>query len=150
MNLTQYAKTLYAILWNIIVFLCPIFSQNNTTEKKTSAFSCFVRIDNHLNIIYQSIKELINKITSKQNNNSTASTMAVSNNTNKNTKSMLNRLNSNTTLINQALKSAYLLYSKRLKDAQATQILISKHYFSCPEDKCAFLYPLYHCSLYIF
>ncbi len=125
MNLEQYAKNLFIILWNIIIFLCPFISQNNTQEKETPSFLGFTCIFNVLNNIYKNIKELTNKITSKLNNTSTANTSSVAKYINKNKIYVSNRVNSNNSVTSQAIKSINLLYMKRLKDAQATQNLIS-------------------------
>ncbi len=125
MSLTQYITTSLLLLWNMIVFLCPIISLNYIGNNKKSYFPLFKSIYNSLNIIYKTIKEVISKKTSKQTNNDAAPIMAVSNGLYKNQKAMLKIIKFNNTIINQAIKFAYLLYTKRLKDALATQILIS-------------------------
>ncbi len=141
MKLSQYIKTLYAILWNLIAFLCSIISLSNITKKKTPSFSLLVYAYNILTMTYKDLNELINNILSKQKHNNTAATTAVTNPIYKNKNSVSNRVKSNNILINQALKSANLLSTLRLKDAPATQMLISKQHFVRLQDKCAFLYP---------
>ncbi len=151
MDLAHYTKNLFIILWNIIAFLCQFISHNIVKEKKITSFSVFVRVDKIFIAIYNILKELINKIKPKANNNNTAKNKADTKpiNTNKNSKS--NRVNFNNIGTNQAIKTLYSLHIKKLKDALATQNLISKHYFSRLWDKCAYLYPFLgknHCSQY--
>ncbi len=148
MRLTPHITTLILIIWNTVVFLCSIIPFNNTKEKKNLIPRVFKAIYKTLIITYNILKEFTNKILLKTKNNNAAQITAASKNIYKNKKSASSRSNNNNTLTKIALKSANILQQKKLKDAQATQILISKHYFSCLEDKCAFLYPLYHCSLY--
>ncbi len=138
MNLISYTKNLFIILWNIITFLCPFISENNTQEKETSSFSSFACTFKHFNNIYKYIKELTNKITPKQTNINTAKISVVTNTIIKNKNFVSNRVNVNNRIRNKPIKNANLLYTNKLKDALATQILISKHYFSCIKDKCAY------------
>ncbi len=125
MNLTSYIKNLFIILWNIITFLCPLISQNSMQEKETAFFSCLTDVLNFLNNIYKNIKEITNKIRSKQNSNNAAKTSAVAKPINKNNNFISNIVNSNNTLINKAIKNANFLNSNKLKDVLATQTLIS-------------------------
>ncbi len=141
MDLTQYVNNLFIILWNIIVFLCSIVSQSNIKEKEYISFAGFDCVLRILNNIYKNIKELTNKITSKQNNINAVKNLTVSQFINKNKNCVSNKVNSNNTVINKALQSWKLLYIKRLKDAQATQNLVSKQHFFRLQDKCAYLYP---------
>ncbi len=132
MNFTQYVKTIFCILWNIIVFLCPIMAPQNLTIGKKKAFSAFARINTYFYNIFLSLKESKKKII-----------------VNKNKKQILNILNINNKVLNQALKLSKLLSYLKLKDAQATQNLISKQHIFRLQDKCAYLYPFavqnYHC-----
>ncbi len=141
MKLSQYIKTLYAILWNLIAFLCPIISLSNITKKKTPSFPLLAYIYNTLTTTYKDLNEFINNILSKQKHNNTAATTAVTNPICKNNRSVSNRVKSNNILISQALKSANSLSILKLKDAPATQNLISKQHIFRLWDKCAYLYP---------
>ncbi len=150
MNLTQYVTTLFCVLWNIIVFLCPIFAPQNSTNGKKLSFSTFTHIDIYFYNILLCLKELKKKIIINKNNQADTTSAQTFN---KNKKQTLNKFNANNKALNQSLKTIKLLSYLRLKGALATQNLISKHYFSRLWDKCAFLYPFVsknHCSLYIF
>ncbi len=151
MRLTHYVKTVIFMLWNMIVFLCPIIAQHNIEGKKKPSFSGLACVKNYFSFIIYNFKEFINNKILKNKNNSTANTLAVPNYINENKNSVSNRIKSNNNMTNQVLKSVNSLYVKRLKDALATQNLISKHYFSRLWDKCAFLYIFVsknHCSQY--
>ncbi len=134
MKISQCVKTLLAILWNIIMFLCPTIALYNSDFGKKASFSKFKHIYNYFSSILYTLKEFINKKILKQNNKNTAKIIAVSKSINNNKNSVSNRLSSNNLLTNKALKSYNLLYSKRLKDAPATQNLISnsKQHFIPP------------------
>ncbi len=150
MNFTQYVKTIFCILWNIIVFLCPTIAPQNLTNGKKLSFSAFARINIYFYNIFLFLKELKKKIII--NNNNKADT-ASAQTTNKNKKQSLNLLDTSNQVSNQLLKLSKLLSYLRLKAAPATQNLISKQHFFRLQDKCAFLYSFVsknHCSLYIF
>ncbi len=140
MNSNQCAKILYIILWSIIVFLCTTISQFNINGKKAVSFSYFAHIDNYFINIYEILKEFIEKINLKQNNNCIAETSSVANNIYKNKKPVLNRVSVNNKVVNQALKNADCLYNEALKAALAKQNLILKEQFIRLQDKCALLY----------
>ncbi len=135
MKLTQYAKNLCNILWNIISFLCLTIAPQNLTNGKKLFFSAFAYIDIYFYNIFLFLKELKKKIKVYKNNQADATSAQTFN---KNKKQTLNMLNVNNKALNQILKSIKLLSYLRLKDAPATQNLISKHYFSRIEDKCAY------------
>ncbi len=151
MKLTQYIKNLLFILWNMIVFLCPIIPQNADVESKQLIFFYFKVVSKYFTDILSSFKGFIIKINLKIKNNSTAVTPAAANCINKNKNSKLNRAGYNYAVINQLLKITNSLYINKLKDAPATQNLIFRVHFIRLEDKCALLYPfvsLNHCSQY--
>ncbi len=122
MKLSQYVTTLFCILCNIIVFLCPISAQKNTTNWKKLSFFAFAHIDIYFYNIFLFLKELKKKIIINKNNQAdTTSVQTV----NKNKKQSSNMLDANNQVLNQSLKLSKLLSYLRLKDAQATQNLIS-------------------------
>ncbi len=146
MKITQNVKTIFSILWSIVIFLCPIIAPQNLTNGKKLSFSAFTRIDIDFYNIFLFLKELKKKIIT--NNNNKADTTSAQTSI-KNKKEVLNKLDANSQVLNQLLKLSNSLSYKRLKDALATQNLISRHYFSRLQDKCAFLYPFVsknHCS----
>ncbi len=132
MNLTSYIENLFIILWNIIAFLCPIMAQQNQTSGKKLSLCAFAHIDMYFYNIFLFLKELKKKIIINKNNKADATSAQT---TNKNKKQALNMFYINNQILYQLLKP---LFYKRLKDAQATQNLISKHYFSRLWDKCAY------------
>ncbi len=150
MNLKQYAKILYFMLWNIVTFLCSYVSPHNIKEKKIASFADSARIDNNLNDSFKVLKEFITKKILKNKNNSAAKTMAAVNPIYKNKNSVSNRIYLNSTAINEAQKNVNSLYIKRLKDAPATQILILKEHFIRLQDKCVFLSPFVSKKSFLF
>ncbi len=147
MNLAQYIKKLLFILWNIIVFLCPIMAPQSLTNKKKLSFWAFTRIDIYFYNIFLALKELKKKIIINKNNKADAVSAQI---TNKNKKQILSILNTNNKVLNKALKLSKLLSYLKLKDARATQNLISKQHIFRLEYKCVYLYPFavqnYRCS----
>ncbi len=125
MNFTQYVKIIFCILWNIIVFPCPVIAPQNLIIGKKKAFSAFARIDTYFYNIFFFLKQLKNKIIINKNNKADAASAQTGN---KNKKQILNILNTNNKVLNKALKLSKLLSYLKLKDAQATQNLISKQH----------------------
>ncbi len=126
MKTAQYIKTLFCMLWNMIVFLFPNISQHNDEERKKFVFSYIQLVNKYFSARLYNFKRFIIYIDLKIKNNSTARLPAASNYINKNKHSKLNRVISNVTTINQEFKSLNSFCIKRLKDALATQNLISK------------------------
>ncbi len=141
MILAQYLKTLSAVLWNIIIFLCPTIALYCLDAGEKLSLFGYKRIYNYFSFILYNLKKFKNKKILKNKNNSTVANLTVSNCIYKNKNSVSNRVNINNTLMNKALKSFKLLHIKKLKDALATQNLISKQHFFRLQDKCAYLYP---------
>ncbi len=129
MKLSQYVTTLFCVLWNIIAFLCPIFTPQNPTNGKKLSFSAFAHIDIYFYNIFLLLKELKKKIIINKNNQADATSAQTAN---KNKKQTLNILNANNKVLKQSLKLSKSLSYLRLKDAQATQMLISKQHFTPP------------------
>ncbi len=150
MKITQYVKTLFFILWNMITFLCLIIAPQNLNSVKELCLSVLKRIDSYFYNIFLYLKELKKKIIINKNNKADASSAQP---INKSKKQVLNSFDINNNILNQAVKSSKRLSNNKLKDAPATQNLISKQHFFRLQDKCAFLYSFVsknHCSLYIF
>ncbi len=125
MNFIQNVKTIFSILWSIVIFLCPIIAPQNLTNGKKLSFSAFTRIDIDFYNIFLFLKELKKKIVIN-NNNKADSILAQANNKNK--KQTSNKLDANNQVLNKSLKLSKLLLYKELKDAPATQNLISKQH----------------------
>ncbi len=150
MNLSQYVKTLFIILWSMIAFVCPISVQQKSKTNKTLCFYNLKLINTYFYNIFVSLKALKNKIIPNKKNKTNKKAVYI---INKKKKQVSNIFNTNNKVLNQSLKLSKDLSYLRLKDAQATQNLISKQHFIRLQDKCAFLYPFVskkHCSLYIF